>query len=136
MQGVIVPHLRAVVFAWLPVVITKVEDVGGFNNLLFAQAGAKVGIHRIEGYIFVPSVDIGVKLHAIGQLIHFYATPMCAASGRRSLFVVHATIDQRIYIMLGHFFRIVSAIEHSVLAAQDVPIELRVGVLKRKEVVR
>ena len=56
MQGVIVPHLRAVVFARLPVVITKVEGVGGFDDLLFAQADAEVGIHRIEGHIFVPLV--------------------------------------------------------------------------------
>lgn len=123
-QGIVVPHLRAVVFARLPVVITEVEGVGGFDDLLFAQAGAEVGIHRIEGYIFVPCVDIGVKLHVLGQFIHFYARPMCAASGWRSLFIIHAAIDKRIYIVFGHFLGIVPTVEHGVLAAQYVPVEL------------
>ena len=35
-QGIIVPHLSAVVFAWLPIIITEVESVGGFDDFLFA----------------------------------------------------------------------------------------------------
>ena len=39
-QGIVVPHLSTVVFAGLPIVITEIESVGGFDDFLFAQAGA------------------------------------------------------------------------------------------------
>lgn len=102
MQSVVVPNLRTVVFAGLPVVITEVEGVGGLDYILFAHTRAKVGVHGVEGYVFVPRVDIRMKLHAFGQLVYLDASPMRTSVGGRTFFVVHAAIDESVHVVVCH----------------------------------
>lgn len=64
--GGVVPDFCAVVFFGLPVLVVEIEEVSGFEDFFVGHLGTEVGIHAVEGDIFIPVVDFGVELHTVG----------------------------------------------------------------------
>ena len=122
----VVPDFGAVVFVGLPVFVAKVEEIGDFEDFFVGHFGTEVGVHGVEGDVFVPVVDLGMELHAVCGRDDFGAGPVWAMARCGHLNAIGLLApDKVVDIMVGEMLGVMAVVEDGMLVAHYIPIDLK-----------